>query len=239
MRDWAGKRYWLLGADTQMGAALAEKLSRAGVVLVLSGSDQGKLEDLMVTLPGRTSYIPLDITRTHDHDTVAIELGAIDGLVYALDDLRGSDITDWDGAGVAGMISTNLTGIATSLDIALPLFDGRGHVVLLDSLAAIAGIPGQVGYGASKAGVRLMAEGLAAGAKGSALLVQLVTLGVPGTMLATTPDMAAAGIFEHMGTPRFRRTVPAMAGVLVRLLHVLPGWLTRPVIAWLTKPAQT
>jgi len=238
MRDWAGMQYWILGADTPLGAALAEKLSRAGVTLVLSGRDQGKLEDLMVTLPGRASYIPLDITQTNDPDDVAIELGAINGLVYALDDYCLSRPADWDAAGVADMISTNLTGIANALGIALPILGGQGHVVLLDSLAAIGGAPGQAGYGASKAGVRLMAEGLAADAKGTALSVQLITLGVPGTMLAATPEAAAAGIFEHMGTPRFRRTVPALAGALVRLLHVLPGWLTRPAIAWLTKPAQ-
>jgi NAD(P)-dependent dehydrogenase (short-subunit alcohol dehydrogenase family) len=109
---------------------------------------------------------------------------------------------------------------------------------LLDSLAGIGGSPRQAGYAASKAGVRLMAESLRAEARGSALAVQLVTLGVPGSRLAVAPATAAAEIFEHMGTPRFRRTVPAMAGAVVRLLHVLPGWLTRPAIAWLTKPAQ-
>ena len=27
MRDWAGRRYWLLGADTPLGAALAHRLN--------------------------------------------------------------------------------------------------------------------------------------------------------------------------------------------------------------------
>jgi short-subunit dehydrogenase len=136
------------------------------------------------------------------------------------------------------MVSSNLTGIANALGVALPIFEGRGHIVLLDSLAGIGGSRRQAGYAASKAGVRLMAESLRAEARGSALAVQLVTLGVPGSRLAVAPATAAAEIFEHMGTPRFRRTVPATAGAVVRLLHILPGWLTRPAIAWLTKPAQ-
>ncbi|MGI3185142.1 SDR family NAD(P)-dependent oxidoreductase [Nioella aestuarii] len=238
MRDWAGMRYWLLGADTPLGAALAEKLSRAGVSLVLSGRDQGRLEDLMVTLPGRASYIPLDITQEQGLEDVAIELGTINGLVYALDEHCRASSEHWNAAGVGRVISTNLTGIANALGIALPIFAGRGHIVLLDSLAGIGGAPGQAGYAASKAGVRLLAESLAVDAKGTELAVQLVTLGVPGGWIDVAPDTAAAGIFEHMGTPRFRRTVPSAAGVLVRLLHALPGWLTRPAVAWLTKQAQ-
>lgn len=238
MRDWAGMRYWLLGADTPLGAALAEKLSRAGVSLVLSGRNQDRLEDLMVTLPGRASYIPLDITQDQGLEDVAIELGTVNGLVYALDEHCSACTENWNAAGVGRMISTNLTGIANALGISLPIFAGRGHIVLLDSLAGIGGTSGQAGYAASKAGVRLLAESLAVDAKGTELAVQLVTLGVPGARMDVAPDTAAAGIFEHMGTTRFRRTVPAAAGVMVRLLHALPGWLTRPAIAWLTKSAQ-
>ena len=238
MRDWAGMRYWLVGADTPLGAALAEKLSRAGVSLVLSGCDQGKLEDLMVSLPGRASYIPIDIREDNRLAEIAIELGAVNGLVYAIDDHRAVSAEAWTAPDVVQMISSNLTGIVNALGVALPIFEGRGHIVLLDSLAGIGGSSGQAGYAASKAGVRLMAESLRAEARGSALAVQLVTLGVPGSRLAVAPATAAAEIFEHMGTPRFRRTVPAAAGALVRLLHILPGWMTRPAIAWLTKPAQ-
>ena len=238
MRDWAGMRYWLLGADTPLGAALADKLSRAGVALVLSGRDQDKLEDLMISLPGRASYIPVDITQGAGLDAVAIELGQINGLIYAMDDHCQVMASTWEAQAVAGMLSTNLTGIANALGVALPILNGQGHILLLDSLAGIGGAKGLAGYASSKAGVRLMAESLAAEVRGTALSVQLVTLGTPGSRLAVSPEATAGGIFEHMGTPRFRRTVPAGAGVIVRLLHMLPGWLTRPAIAWLTNPAQ-
>lgn len=240
MRDWAGKRYWLLGADTRLGAELARTLSRAGVELVLSGDDQGALEDLMVSLPGRASYIPLDVTRMDKLDGVAIELGGVDGMVYAVDSLLPLRLSDWNAAAAGAMVAENLAGIGNALAVALPAFQerGEGHVVLLDSLAGAIGVPGTLGYGAAKAGVRVLAEAVRAEAQSGRLSVQLVTLGLPSGPFSPTPEQAAAGIFEHMGTDRFRRTVPPLAGALMRVLRVLPDWLARPLVARLTKGAQ-
>lgn len=240
MRDFAGKRYWLIGADTPLGAALADRLSRAGTELVLSGADQGALEDLTVSLSGRSDYIPLDITRPQSHDPVAIELGPLDGMVYAMDARCPSPLQDWSGTAVAACLDANLVGIAHALDIALPLMRGRddAHVVLCDSLAAVTGQAGQGAYAASKAGVRLLAEALHADPAPGAPAVQLVTLGLPDGVLRVSPEAAAAGIVEHMGTTRFRRTLPAAAGGVLRALHILPQWMTRPVLALLVGRAQ-
>lgn len=240
MRDWAGKRYWLLGADTGLGADLARTLSRAGVELVLSGKDQGALEDLMVTLPGRSSYIPLDVTFCDKLDGVAIELGAVDGMVYALDTQLPLRLADWNVAAANRMFAENLGGISNALSVALPAFQtkGEGHVVLLDSIAGLDGVSWGLGYGAAKAGVRVLAESLFAEGRPNGLSVQLVTLGLPLGLFSPTPAQAAAGIFEHMGTDRFRRTVPPLAGALMRVLRLLPIWLARPLVARLTKGAQ-
>lgn len=240
MRDFTGKRYWILGADMPLGAALAAQLSRAGVELVLSGADQGALEDLMVALPGRAGYIPIDITQADPQGAVGIELGVIDGLVYAVDVAPDTSARSWSGSGAADCLQHNLVGIAHALDIALPLLRtrGEGHVVLCDSLAGIAGTPATGAYAAAKAGVRVLAESLHADPELRGISVQLVTLGLPAGALKTKPGRAAAGIFEHMGTSRFRRTVPAGAGGLFRLLNLLPSWAGQRLIAMLAKRAQ-
>mgnify|MGYP001100721157 CR=1 FL=1 len=46
MRDWAGKRYWMVGASEGLGRALCERMSRAGLHLVLSARDEARLEEL-------------------------------------------------------------------------------------------------------------------------------------------------------------------------------------------------
>lgn len=234
MLDWTDKRYWLLGADTDLGKAIACKLNRAGIHVVLSGKNQDALENLMVSLPGRASYIPLDLSCPETLDAVAIELGPVDGMVFAMDTRMTS--------GFAGpleasskMISDNLLGLACALDVVLSrMRDHGGHLVMIDSLAGYLGLPGQAGYAASKAGVRMIAEALRAEASDGRIAVQLVTLVQP----ERDPDAAAAGVFEHMGTPRFRRTVPVLGGLAVLAARYLPGWLMRPTIATLTKQAQ-
>ena len=51
-RDWAGKTYWLVGASEGLGAALAEVMSRAGAVLILSARSGEKLAEVVAGLPG-------------------------------------------------------------------------------------------------------------------------------------------------------------------------------------------
>ena len=46
IRDWAGKRVWIVGASTGIGAALAEKLSWAGARLAISARGADKLATL-------------------------------------------------------------------------------------------------------------------------------------------------------------------------------------------------
>ena len=57
MSDWAGKRYWLVGASEGLGEALAHKMSAAGVHLILSARNEDKLNALAAALPGRAEVV--------------------------------------------------------------------------------------------------------------------------------------------------------------------------------------
>ena len=59
MREWQGKRYWLVGASEGLGLALAQQMSRAGVDLVLSARSADRLADAVATLPrpARAAFI--------------------------------------------------------------------------------------------------------------------------------------------------------------------------------------
>ena len=82
MRDFAGKRYWIVGASDGLGAALAHKLSARGAVLVLSARSEDKLAALAADLPGPSEVRVMDVTDDGSVAEAAGIVGPVDGLVY-------------------------------------------------------------------------------------------------------------------------------------------------------------
>lgn len=235
MTDWQGKRYWLIGASEGLGAALARQLSRAGAHVILSARNADRLHGLADTLPGRTTVQPMDV-RDDQNVAEAVDcVGAVDGVVYLAGVYTPMTAGNWDvDAGVA-MTDVNLTGAMRVLGRVVPgmVARGAGHIVLTGSLAGFRGLPGAVGYGASKAGVMSLAETLRADLHRTPIQVQLANPGFIRTRLTDKndfhmpflmePDHAAREVFELMCTPnRFARSFPTLFSLLFRMSRFLP-----------------
>lgn len=237
MRDWTGKRYWLVGASEGLGRALAEVMSRAGVELILSARDPSRLEALAAALPGPARALPMDVGDADAVARAARELGEIDGLVYLAGVYWPMAAQDWEAEKVAQMFDINLTGCARVLGAALPAMVARdrGHVVLTGSLSGFRGLPGAIGYAASKAGIMALAECMQADLRGTGVQVQLVNPGFIRTRLTDKndfampflmePEAAAREMFEHMGTDRFKKSFPMLFSWVFRLSQFLPDAL--------------
>ncbi|MFN5825964.1 MAG: SDR family NAD(P)-dependent oxidoreductase, partial [Rhodobacterales bacterium] len=61
MREFRGKRYWLVGASEGLGRALAERLSAAGAEVILSARSADRLAEVAATLPGPSLAVPVDV----------------------------------------------------------------------------------------------------------------------------------------------------------------------------------
>ena len=96
MKEWQGKRYWLVGASDGLGAALARQLSRAGVEVVLSARSDDKLAALADDLPGRASYQVLDVRDDESVKAAADAVGEVDGVVYLAGAYWPFAATDWN-----------------------------------------------------------------------------------------------------------------------------------------------
>ena len=81
MRDWQGKRYWLIGASEGLGRELAFCLSKVGADLVVSARSRERLETLAAALPGRATALPFDVTDPQAVAEAAGTVGEIDGGV--------------------------------------------------------------------------------------------------------------------------------------------------------------
>ncbi|MEM9522666.1 MAG: SDR family NAD(P)-dependent oxidoreductase [Pseudomonadota bacterium] len=236
MRAFKGKRYWIVGASEGLGRAVAEQLSRKGANVIVSARNADRLRALAETLPGEARAVPVDVGDRLSVEAAAAEIGRIDGVVFLAGVYWPMKATEWDAARVEMMCDVNFTGAARVLGAVMPrmLERNAGHVVLTGSLSGFRGLPGTIGYGASKAGVMYLAESMKADLRGSGIDVQVVNPGFIRTRLTDKnsfrmpfimePDEAARELVAHMRTGRFKHSFPRLFSWMFRLSQFLPDW---------------
>ncbi|MDP5219607.1 SDR family NAD(P)-dependent oxidoreductase [Ruegeria sp. 2205SS24-7] len=237
MREWAGKRYWVVGASEGLGAALAEIMSRSGAHLILSARSTDRLEALATDLPGPTEVVPVDVSDDDSLRKAAAQVGEIDGMVFLAGVYWPMAAQEWDYLQANAMADINFTGLMRVLGLTLPPMVARdaGHIVVTGSLSGYRGLPGAVGYAASKAGTMVLTEGLYADLRKTGIDVQLANPGFIRTRLTEKnnfampaimePERAAQIMFDHMNTDHFQRAFPVPFAWLFRLGQLLPDWL--------------
>jgi len=237
MRRLSGKRYWIVGASEGLGRALALRLSRAGVTLILSARDRERLEALATDLPGPTEVVPCDVSDRASVKAAFEAAGEIDGMVFLAGVYWPFGAKDWNAEQAETMVDVNFTGAVRVLGAVVPEFvaRGRGHIVLTGSLAGFGGLPGSIGYGSSKAGLMHLAESMRADLRGSGVEVQLANPGFIRTRLTDKndftmpflmePERAADEMVTLMRSERFSRSFPWGFSLVFRLGRLLPDSL--------------
>lgn len=237
MTEWAGKRYWLVGASEGLGAALAHKMSAAGVHLILSARSEDKLNALAARLPGKSEVVTVDVSDTESVKAAAAAVGDIDGIVQIAGVYWPFGANKWDADQAIAMADINFTGAMRLMGAVVPKFVERdaGHIVLTGSLSGFRGLPGAAAYTSSKAGVMTLAESLYADLHKTNVRVQLVNPGFVKTRLTDKndfnmpfimePEDAAREFFEHMNTDAFKRSFPTLFSWVFRGSQFLPDWL--------------
>ncbi len=149
----------------------------------------------------------------------------------------------WDAEKVEAMCDINFTGAARCVGAVLPKMVARdsGHIVLTGSLSGFRGLPGATGYGASKAAVIYLAEGMHADLRKTGVDVQVINPGFIKTRLTDKndfnmpfimePDAAAQEVVEHMMSDNFKKSFPALFGSMFRMSQFLPDWLYYRIFA--------
>ena len=236
MREFRGKRYWLVGASEGLGLALAQRLSSAGAELVLSARSPDKLAEAVARLPGRATPIPCDVASTASVRDAAAQAGHLDGVVFLAGVYTPMKAQDWDADAVEAMCNINLTGCARVMGAVVPgMVEWRsGHVVITGSLSGFRGLPGAIGYCASKAGTMSLAESMYCDLRGTGVDVQLCNPGFIKTRLTDKndfnmpqimePGQAAQIMYEHMTSDRFSNSFPVPFAWVFRLSQFLPDW---------------
>ncbi|MGY6411057.1 MAG: SDR family NAD(P)-dependent oxidoreductase [Alkalilacustris sp.] len=237
MRDWAGKRYWLVGASEGLGRALAHRLSRVGCRLVLSARSAERLEALAAELPGVSEIVPMDVADMGSVRAAAAKVGDLGGLVFLSGVYWPFGAQEWDAEQAVTMADVNFTGALRVLGEVVPgmVARGQGHIVLTGSLAGFAGLPNSIGYGSSKAGLMHLASSMRCDLQGRGVTVQLANPGFIRTRLTDKnefrmpflmePEGAADVMFRHMCGDSFSVSFPGLFSLLFRGANILPNGL--------------
>ena len=238
MNDWQGKRYWLIGASEGLGAALAHKLNAAGVDVIVSARSEDRLKALVAELPGKASYVTVDVSDRASVQAAAEQVGQIDGMVYLAGVYWPMKAQDWDAEQAEAMADINFTGAIRAVGAVIPQMVARdaGHIVITGSLSGFRGLPGAIGYAASKAGTMSLAESLYADLRKTGVRVQVANPGFIRTRLTDKndfsmpflmePEQAAREMFELMNDPgTFKRSFPTVFSWLFRLSQFMPDWM--------------
>jgi NADP-dependent 3-hydroxy acid dehydrogenase YdfG len=233
--NWQGKRYWLVGASEGLGLALAQQLAAKGAEVILSARDPQRLAEAQAQVP-RAEAVALDVADTASVTEAAERIGSIDGLVFLAGVYWPMPAQQIDPARLEAMCDINFTGCARVIGAVLPamIARGAGHVVITGSLSGFRGLPGAIGYAASKAGTMALAESLYADLRGSGVRVQLANPGFIATRLTAKndfampflmrPDQAAAEMVRLMESQSFKKSFPTVFSWLFRLSQFLPDW---------------
>lgn len=237
MRAFRGKRYWLVGASEGLGLALAQKLSAAGAEVILSARSEDALQAAVASLPGMATALTVDVASTDSVTAAAAKLGQVDGVVFLAGVYWPMRAQDWDSKAAEAMANINFTGCIRAIGAVLPgmVARGQGHVVITGSLSGFRGLPGAIGYAASKAGTMVLAESMYADLRKSGIAVQLANPGFIRTRLTAKndfrmpaimePEEAAAIMFRHMQSGRFKISFPTVFSWLFRGGQFLPDAL--------------
>jgi len=233
---WRGKRYWLVGASEGLGRALAVAMAKAGAEVIVSARSRERLNDLVAEIGANARAVTVDVSDRASVDAAAAEVGPVDGMVYLAGVYWPMKSQDWDSDRAEAMVETNFLGGVRAVGAVLPamLERGVGHIVLTGSLSGFRGLPGAIGYGASKAGLMYLAESLYADLRRSPVKVQIANPGFIKTRLTAkndfampfimTPEAAAQTMLRFMERDAFKISFPRAFSWVFRGSQWLPDW---------------
>ncbi|QJF49981.1 SDR family NAD(P)-dependent oxidoreductase [Roseobacter ponti] len=237
MRSWTGKRYWLVGASDGLGEALAHRLSAEGAHVIVSARSEDKLKAVVEALPGGGSWQTVDVSDDDSVREAAAAVGQVDGVVFLAGVYWPFSALEWDAAQATAMADINFTGLMRVMGQVVPQMVSRdeGHIVITGSLSGFRGLPGSIGYTASKAGTMSLAECMYADLRETGVQVQVANPGFIKTQLTDknnfrmpflmTPEEAADYMFRHMNSNRFKLSFPRVFSWVFRGSQFLPDWL--------------
>jgi len=194
--------WWVTGASSGIGAALARELAARGAEVILSGRDEARLAEVAGAISTETLTLPFDV-RDYDAMLAATERaiewsGGLDGFVANAGVSQRSRATKTDIQVYRNIIDIDLVSQIAATQALLPHLTGRGSgkLVFVSSVAGKVGTPMRTAYSAAKFGLAGYADALRAELSQAGISVHVVYPGSTATNVsrnALTDDGSERG----------------------------------------------
>ncbi|MBL8520987.1 MAG: SDR family NAD(P)-dependent oxidoreductase [Betaproteobacteria bacterium] len=203
IKQWSGKRVWIIGASTGIGAALARLLHAKGVQVAVSARSADKLDALVGELgKDRAMAAPLDITDVESiraaDARIAKAWQGYDLVVFMAGDYSSMRAWEIDLKVARQMVAVNWEGFLNGLSVVIPRFMAAkaGGIALVSSVAGYRGLPKALVYGPTKAALINLAETLYVDLKDKGLDVYIINPGFVKTPMTAQNDFEMPFLIE-------------------------------------------
>ncbi|TMS58422.1 SDR family NAD(P)-dependent oxidoreductase [Imbroritus primus] len=252
--SWAGKRVWIIGASTGIGAALARALAERGARLALSARSAEALAATVVQGGAagleHARLLPCDVTNagavTVALDSLVADWGGVDLVLVSAGAYHPMRADALDREVAAHLIDTNLKGPLNVAASAVPqlLRQGGGAIGIIGSVAGYGGLPKAVVYGPTKAAIINLCEAMYFDLHASGIGVYLISPGFVRTPMTAandfrmpaliSPEEAARDIVRGMEAGAFEIHFPRRFTCALKLLRLLPYRLYFAIVRRIT-----
>ena len=218
------KVWFITGASSGFGRALAVKALEAGEQVVATARRPESLDDLTALYPDTLHTMALDVTDTAQVKSVVTQAAARFGRLDVVVNNAGyglmGALEECDEAQMARNLATNFVGPLAVIRAALPILRAQksGHVINLSAIAAFTNHAGFAVYGGAKA---------ALDAASDALRIEAAPLGIKITTISPGPfrtDFIGRSLEQASGhLEDYDKTSGKFAAYLQKINGAQPG----------------
>lgn len=229
------KIWWITGASSGIGAALALALSAKGARLILSGRNEAALAEVAGRLRTDSLILPFEATDFSALPQIVEKAfawgGRVDGLVNNAGISQRSMAVDTAFDVFERIIGVDLMAPIALTQLVLPRMVGAGggHIVAISSVAGILGAPLRSAYSAAKAGIMAYHDSVRAETAHQGIKVLVVAPGSVQTNVSRNA-LNASGQARGVSDTAIDNGMPA-DGAAARIIEALEGGVRELILA--------
>ena len=200
----SGQRALVTGATAGMGRAIAERLARDGLEVIVHGRDAGRGDQVVGAITaagGRASFVAADLSEPEGVEQLAAEAGEVDVLVNNAGFSWFGPTADLKPDTFDALFASNVRAPYFLVAAFAPgmAARGRGSIISISSMVGRIGLAPAAAYGATKGALESMTRAWAAEFSPHGVRVNAVAPGPVSTDGAQPDRVAALGATTPMG----------------------------------------